>query len=872
MRLKRLIKYIAIVVIVWIVFVVAGLIFSRSMQDKIISILSEQANKYILSEIHVRKSDIHFSVFQKFPHASLELKNICVKLPSTFIIGQSHPVKGDTLLFAEKVYLQLNLLSLLGNKYELEKITVNKGFLQVLTDKKGNLSLDILKKNDNAQKSNVSTDINAFSVSDLTVYTSDINKNSVASVFIEKGNASGTFKSTDFSVKLKSNGTLLKFAAKNQKMEPNLGFSIDIEVENKNNNYSIRKGYFNLSNIPFKVIGTVRADDNMLVDLIFSANKVPIRQIDKTLLQGLLGENGIELKGGYLDIQSTFIGYTKNSLPSIKANYRLTNGKIYESEHKILLDDIYLLGNADNGKEHLPKTTTIRVDTFSCRMGKSVQWGKLKLQNLIDPQLAVNTNGKVYYNDIKDFIKTKVVIIKDGEFSNQIAFAAFIKKTSEENSKILHDITARAKIDINKLDLEFPNLKIPPSSITGKLEIGENNIMQLENIVFVSGKTDFTLNGTLSGYLDEKPYPVYKGSIVSKKFQADEFLGVNTVSTGKPSPISFPDSIKVAGNFLVSTFSYGKFETNNAKGFLDYKNKTASISDFSMYGFEGSIAGVANVGQDKSGNIALYADANLSNVDVKKLFFACDNFRQDFIGYQHLDGTLSGHVALNTSWTSTLEFIPSSLIAQSEVVLSKGRLKDYEPLMGLSKFIKVDELKDIKFENFVANITIHDEQVYLDQTRVVSSALSFDCSGVHGFDNKYEYRFQLALSDFLWKKTKNKNIEITEFGYVVDDGIEQTIVPVIIVGNGTEFEVKYDKKTARNRFKDKIEQEKSVLKDLFSGQQINGENQEEPIQFETEETQPAKLEKTDSGKYRTKSNDFILEWDDSEDDGEGNDN
>jgi hypothetical protein len=573
MRLKRLSKYIATIVIVWIILIVAGLIFSRSIQDKIIKILSEQANKYILSEIRIRKSDIHFSVFQKFPLASVELKNICVKLPSTFKIGESKPIKGDTLLYAKKVYLQLNLLSLLGKKYELRKISVDDGFLQVLTDKLGNSSLDIFRKTQNDEKSDISTDIKALSVSDLVLFTSDINKRSEATVSIDKGYASGTFAPTNFSIILKSGGSLIKFVAKNQKLEPNLNFSIDVAIENNNKAYSIQKGYFNISNIPFKVIGTVQTEKNMLIDLIFSANKVPIRQIDKALLQGLLGDNGIELKSGTLDIQSTLIGYVNHSLPAIKVNYKITNGKIFDTKHNIQLEDIYLMGRADNGAEHLPKSTTIRVDTFSLRLGKSEQHGKLKIQNLIDPQLAVYSSGKVFYEDVKVYINPKDIDIRDGEFLNQIAFAANIDKINQSNNTILHDITTRAKIDIQKLDVEFPNLKIPPSSITGKVEITENNRMRLDNILFVSGKTDFTLKGTLTGYLDEKPYPVYNGSIISNKFQADEFFGVNSGTSEETSPIEFPDSIRISGNFHVSSFAYGKFETNEAKGNIEYDKK-----------------------------------------------------------------------------------------------------------------------------------------------------------------------------------------------------------------------------------------------------------------------------------------------------------
>jgi hypothetical protein len=865
---KRYLKYIISIVAVWIVLVIAGLIFSRSIEEKIINILSEQASKYLLSEIHIRKSDIHFSVFQKFPLASVELKNICVKLPSGFKIKESKPLKGDTLLFAKELYLQLNILSLLSENYELRKISVEDGFLQILTDKEGNSSLDILRKTNNNEASKVSADIKALSLSKMVIFNSEINTKSEAIVSLKDVYASGVFTESNFSVKLNTEGLLVKYVAKNQELEPNLNFTVDIAVENKNKVFSIRKGSFSVSNIPFKVIGTVQPEKNMLVDLLFSATKVPVKQIDKELLRGLLGDNGIELKNGLLNVQATLIGYASRSLPAIKVNFKILSGKVLDTKHNLLLENIYLSGKADNGTGHDPKSAIISVDTFSVRLGKSVQWGKLQIKNLITPTLAVHSSGTVFYDDVKDFVKLKDITITDGEFSNKCAFAALIDKNSKS---LLQDIALRAKIDVLKLNVDFPTLQIPSSSITGNVEISENNQMQLNNVVFVSGKTDFTLNGSLTGFLDEKPYLNYQGSIQSKRFQADEFFGVNSESTSQEiNPIEFPDSIRIAGNFHVSTFAYGKFETNDARGNIEYDHKNATITNFTMNGFEGSMSGIAKVGQDKTGNINLFTDANLSNVDVKKLFFACNNFLQDFIGYQNLDGSISGHVLLNTSWSNKLEFIPSSVIAQSEVVLSKGELKDYEPLMGLSKFIKVEELKDIKFENFYANIAINKEKVYLEKTRVISSALSFDCSGVHGFDNKYEYRIQLALSDLLWKKTKSKNTEITEFGYVVNDKKEQTIVPVIIVGNGTEFDVKYDKKTARNSFQDKVEQQKLELKGLFNSTENQVSPNEGTSNTENTETKPVKLEKTDSGKYRTRSNDFILEWDDSEDTGKGN--
>ncbi|MBN2485303.1 MAG: hypothetical protein JXB34_04975 [Bacteroidales bacterium] len=869
--INKLVKYILAIVAVWFLIIVAGLIFSRSVQDKIVTALTEQANKYLACEIHVRKSDIHFSVFQKFPLASVELKNVYARVPASLNLSDCITEKGDTLLFAKKVYLQLNLISLLGNNYELRKISINNGHLQVLTDKNGKSSLEILKKRPDNGKQGFSANIKSFSATALDVYTYDAKKLSYSQIFFEKGSASGSFSPDNFLIKLKTNGILKKFVAKNQKLEPNQHFEIDIALENKNENYLIKKGVFSFSNIPFKATGYFNATNDMFANLDFSASKVPLRQIDKALLKGLLGENGVELRSGTLDIRATIKGQTKKQLPSIKTHFKITEGKIFERKNNIVLSDVYLTGKANNGKEHLPKTTSVMLDTFYFKTGNSAQWGRLKLENLISPQIAISSTGKIFYADIKELVKIKDVTVNSGEFENQIAIAAIINKNKQPQDNILQDITLRAKIDIINLIVDFPRLNIPTGIIKGKIELTENNILNINNLQFNSGQSDFTLNGKLKNFLEAKPIPVYEGSIHSGHFQADEFLGVNSSNNNNSGPIRFPDSIRVSGNMSISSFAYGKFQTNNAKGFVDYQSQNAVLSGFSMNGFDGSVSGMASIGQNKEGDIELFTDVNLTGVDIKKLLQSTNNFNQDFIGHQHLDGKISGNVKLAIAWTNTLDFIPSSVTTQANVLLAHGRIREYEPLLGLSGFVNVEELKDIRFDNLAANITIHNQQVFLEQTRVTSSALSFDCAGVHGFDNKYEYRLQLALSDFLWKKAKSKNSEITEFGYIVNDGTHRTIIPVIISGIGTTFEVKYDKKTARTRFKEKIEQEKNVLQQLFSGKSVETSNNLPSDENTTSENQPAVLQKTDSGKYRTRSNEFILEWDDSEDNGQGND-
>ena len=241
------------------------------------------------------------------------------------------------------------------------------------------------------------------------------------------------------------------------------------------------------------------------------------------------------------------------------------------------------------------------------------------------------------------------------------------------------------------------------------------------------------------------------------------------------------------------------------------------LTSFSMDGFNGKLHGNLSIQQESnSGNITMVTHSKISKVDIKKLFEGCNNFSQDIIGANHLGGNISGNIYFSSVWTNRLKFIPKQLTNVSNIVIVNGNLINYQPLMGLSKFIDVEELQNIKFNKLETTITIENEKVELDQTNISSSAISFDGSGVHGFDNKYEYRLQLGLSDVLWHKAKKKKKNITEFGYVVDDGVGHTVLPLILSGKGTNYSVKFDKRTARSNIKKKLKEEKKELKKLFN--------------------------------------------------------
>lgn len=872
MRLKGFKKFIIIIITIWLVIVTIGLLVSRSMQGKIINILSEQAGRHLTTEIHVRKSDIHFSIFKKFPLASLELRNVSFMIPKTVELKNSILLRGDTLLYAKNLYLQMNLRSLIQKRYELEKISINKGYLQIINDSKGNSSLNILRKQEKGPDKDFSASINEFSSRNLTLYYTDKTKNTITTTQIKDGKASGEFSKEDFLVKLKARGKLTAINANNQVLKPDQPFKVDTDIEFKKNRYTINRGSFNLSNIPFTVLGSISLTNNTLIDLLFSAKNVPLKQMDDAVLRGLLGESGFQPKGGTMDIQSTLLGYTRHSLPSIKATFTVRKGKVYDTKRKISYDDIYFTGNADNGSRHLPKTTTIRVDSFYFKIGNSYQVGKLKIQNLINPVLSANSKGYVEVNDIGAIIQIPDIQLVEGNFTNNVAVTGFILKDAIKDNNILDKMKVWGDLSIKKIGLAFEKYKLPYTQIDGDIKLYKDLSLLFDSLKSKSGHSDILIHGKLEHAFRKDGIPQFKGAVYSKYFLADDFIKPTTSVNKHKTVVNFPDSVIINGSIAIEKFQFGNFISTNSNGAIKYANKKMVLSPFSMKGFDGKLNGQVIFEQVTNGNIEMFAKATLQQVDINKLFIGCNNFSQDVINSEHLSGTINGNLDFSATWTNGLDFISESLISQCAIKLLNGELINYQPLLGLSDFINVEELAHIRFDELETSVSIRNKVVTLDQTNIASSAITFDGSGMHDFDNKYEYRLQLGLSDVLWRKAKRKKKEVTEFGYIVDDGVGHTMLPLLISGKGTSFNVKYDKRKARETFKEKISEEKKLLKDLFNGGKTHdtAEGPEfakegEPFVTEVKPKEENTLEKTDSGTYKVNSSDHSVTWDDSED-------
>jgi hypothetical protein len=157
----------------------------------------------------------------------------------------------------------------------------------------------------------------------------------------------------------------------------------------------------------------------------------------------------------------------------------------------------------------------------------------------------------------------------------------------------------------------------------------------------------------------------------------------------------------------------------------------------------------------------------------------------------------------------------NSVLVESNIEIANGELINFEPLMGLSKFISLSELKDIKFSNLKNQIFIRHQQIIIPQMDINSSAFNITGSGVHDFDNHYTYRINVLLSEVLARKAKLNKKENSEFGIIEDDGLGKTKIPLLIVGFNDVYKISYDTKGLKVIIKESMQVQKKELRSIF---------------------------------------------------------
>ena len=153
-------------------------------------------------------------------------------------------------------------------------------------------------------------------------------------------------------------------------------------------------------------------------------------------------------------------------------------------------------------------------------------------------------------------------------------------------------------------------------------------------------------------------------------------------------------------------------------------------------------------------NPVLNADWKIKSIEMKELLASFDNFDQTFITTDHLNGKAD-------IWShSTIPYDLDGNIKVNEVEIKAaidirdGKLQDLKTLEDFSKYVHLDDLREIHFNQIRNYLKIEDGRVFLPVMFIQSSAINMSINGVHSFNQDILYNIKINAGQAAANKLK----------------------------------------------------------------------------------------------------------------------
>ncbi|MDC3104064.1 AsmA-like C-terminal region-containing protein, partial [Flavobacteriales bacterium] len=549
--------------------------------------------------------------------------------------------------------------------------------------------------------------------------------------------------------------------------------------------------------------------------------KPTLKLIPKNYLSAL---EGYELQGKST-IKFNYI-IDQNKEAYINIDFDLQEGYINGRDLPFDINKVSLKGSYSKVKQRRDASTEIKLDNIQFTANGELVQANATIQGLKNPTLITDFNTQIQLSEID----------KWGYKHNfkSLMGAAQIKGTYKGKiglkNKFKYDLAMAEKtvdLSIDKLNLhtneQSPTLR--NANLSLKLIDDNVNISVFNGKIGKESKINFVgIENVFSNLILKNTDLKIAGNLSSDRMIIDEFLEESNKVSGtsqdsKLQEINLPHGIIANINLSLLDLTFGRFHMRNFSSKVSYKNKLLKAKDIVLETMSGNITSTVTFEQVKDEKLRLISTTVLDNINVRQLFYEFHNFGQTTMRHKHLKGKIDSEIYLRNEWDNYFNPIDERLYSFIDVKINNGELLDFEPLMMMSDYISVDELKRIKFSTLENQIEIKNNLIDIPFMEIYSTAIDIAGAGTHSFDNVMDYEFKILLNEILGNKFKRKNKKkVSEFGVVQDDGVKGMTMFLKMQGTVDDPQISYNTLRLRESLSDGFKKEKKELKDVIKNQ------------------------------------------------------
>lgn len=816
-RLKILLEYLtAFVVIILLLLTIASVVVVKFYGDDLKSYVMEQINNRLDSKVDVE--EITVKVFQKFPNTSIHLQNVTIWSSHSFNTRDFNGPGADTLLYAESINISFNLIGLIRKSYNVKQLEIKDGTLHLYTDLEGEGNYRVFSRENGEKKEASPVNLSNLKITNFTLLLNNQAKQLISTGSIERIDLNGSFSKRNSQLKGAFKGWLGEISNKEILYASNRSVEAELNLNVRDSLYTIKSGQLQLDRIVADMDGhfIVHRGEGVEMDLYAAARNLELHEVldllpreMSTPLQGIKGN-------GKLELFSRITGMVSSTLtPKIEADFQTSKANLSWDRLPFSLKNLNLNGTYSNGGEFNPVTTSLVIESFNAVVGSDHLSINGRIHNFYDPNFSFKIKGDIHPEQWLEWYKQIPVFKSKGTIYSDVTITGSYDRLKPKGQKFLAFDFAGG-LSLEDVMVRIRKDQIPFTNLNGTIHI-ENDFWE-PSLSGSLGKSDFNLSGTglnlLSFLLKKDESLLASATLRTNRIDLQEIIE----NFSKPDKegsrsILFPNKLNLKLDFVINEFFMKHSEASNVRGIAIYDSPILRIDSLSMQTMEGSLKGDYGMVQDLKGDILMNVNSTLYNLDINRLFTSFNNFGQSQITDEHLKGFISGNCMFSASFDSTFSIRKESILSENTIIIRDGELNNFSPIMALSRFVEIEELQKIQFETLENNILIKEGKVIIPSMDIRNNALDISASGVHQFNNHFDYRLMLKLSELLYSKSRsNRSSEFT----IAEDESDTRVVFLRVFNEGTETEVEIDREKTAAKIRNDLNQEKTELKKILN--------------------------------------------------------
>lgn len=808
-RIRIFFEYLAAFIIIFLLlFAIASTVIIKYYGNEVKEYTMELINEQVDTKIYVK--EVGISIFRKFPYTSLFFNDVCVWSGHGFKRSDFTAISTDTLFTAENIFLQFNIIDLARKKYTIKNLETRSGVIRVLTDSGGfgNYNISNTKKESENQ---FFFDLKRVNIKDFQVNYINKAKSLETNLQVEDLELEGNFSRVNYQLKTYGHAHIQSITDHNIRYLADQSLKTNLSLQVKENHFSISRGDIELGLLSADITGEFLLTKQGMIDLDLALTG---QEIDVAWLSEILKKNGVtaidKISGnGKFDINAQVKGLASSTLtPSIQSDFS-TKGASFKIEgfaHPI--KSIDLAGNFNNGSKNSGSTSKLDISSFHAFVANSDISGSLAIQNFQVPRFTLSLSGDIYLEDIIPFIPDIALHKISGTVSPNIEVNGFISRVSNEQTGI--SFIPQGSLSMHECSFKLQNENLEFDSINGSLLIG--NSRWQSSLTGRIEDSDFKIKAIstnlLDFYLNDDMLEI-DANLQSTYTNLDHLIK-NTRKTNKSDiTVEYPDNINVSVNFDFCKLKKGTMDLNHVSGVAHYSFPSIFLDSLHAETMDGIIDGrVGLYDLNKEVQLATVS-SNIKDVSIDQLFLSFDNFKQEFLTQENIKGKISGDLEFSTPLARDFSIRSSDIILESNIMIENGELINFEPIVEMSKFLKIDKLDHIVFSTLENSIMIRDNAITIPEMDIKSTALGLTASGSHSFDNTYKYHLAISLSEYLFKKAQSSARK--EFEVAFDEDDKRTVF-LMLYDTGDGLSIEFDEKQAIKKIKEDMKEERNELK------------------------------------------------------------